>query len=64
VLPHPRELRVAKLAKSVLVVIDRAHCRSGLGEPERQIRVVSCKLVKVLGREAANLVRNQLSPSD
>jgi hypothetical protein len=62
--PHPRELSVAKLAKSVLVVIDRSHGRSGLGKPERQIRVVPRKLVKVLGRESANLVRNQLCPSD
>jgi len=47
------------LTKPVLVVIDRAHGRSGLREPERQIRVVPGKLVKMLRREAANLIRYQ-----
>jgi hypothetical protein len=64
VLPHPRQLRVAKLSKPLLVIIDRANGRSGLREPERQIRVVPGKLVKVLGREAANLVRDQFCAGD
>jgi hypothetical protein len=63
-LPHPRELCGAELAKPVLVVIDHAHGRGGFREPEGQIRVVPGKLVKVLGREAADLVRNQFCAGD
>jgi hypothetical protein len=63
-LPHPRKLCIAKLAKAVLVVIDRANGRGGFRKPEGQIRVVPGKLVKVLGREAADLVRNQFCTGD
>jgi hypothetical protein len=63
-LPHPRELCVAKFAKPELIVIDGAHGRSGLRKPEGQIRVVPGKLVKVLGREAADLIRNQFCTGD
>jgi hypothetical protein len=61
---HPRELCVALPAKPLLVVIDRADGSGRLRKPERQVRVVPGKLVKVLGRETADLVRDQLGAGD
>jgi hypothetical protein len=64
VLAHPRDLCVAELAKPLLVVVDRPDGRGRLRKPEREIRVVPGELVQMLGREAANLVGNQLRASD
>ena len=61
---NPRELRVTKPLKPRLVVINRAHRRNSLRNPEPQIRVVTRELVDMLRGEPPDLLSNELGPSD
>jgi hypothetical protein len=62
--PNPRDLRVTKPLKPRLVVINRAHRRNSLRNPESQIRVVTRELVDMLRGEPPDLLSNEGGPSD
>jgi hypothetical protein len=53
----PSELGIAEPDEALRVVVDHRQCARGLGEPELEVRQLAGEFVRVIGREALDVVR-------